>query len=112
MRKCLPLITSIFVTLVLCAATTGNFAAAESPTVVPLWPAGALGFEARKDEPEAVQDWWVANVHDPSSTLFMPAKETSDGTAMVICPGGSHRKLVFGAEGVDAAKYFSDLGYA
>jgi len=42
----------------------------------------------------------------------MPAKETSDGTAMVICPGGSHRKLVFGAEGVDAAKYFSDLGYA
>jgi len=44
MRKCLPLITSIFVTLVLCAATTGNFAAAESPTVVPLWPAWALGF--------------------------------------------------------------------
>jgi len=42
----------------------------------------------------------------------MPAKEMSNGTAMVICPGGGHRKLVFGADGVDAAKYFSDLSYA
>lgn len=31
---------------------------------------------------------------------------------MVICPGGGHRLLVFGAEGVEPAKYLNSLGIA
>ena len=98
--------------LILSANTVCDSFADDSPAVISLWPAGAPGFEGRKDEPEKAKDWWVANVHNPSLTVFLPSTEKATGTAMVICPGGGHRELVFNAEGVDAAKYFSDLGYA
>ncbi len=37
-------------------------------------------------------------------------KEIATGAAVVICPGGGFRTLVFNSEGKDAAKYFNSLG--
>src|SRR5262249_37194316 len=34
------------------------------------------------------------------------------GAAVLICPGGGFRELVYKAEGVEPAKYFNDLGVA
>lgn len=82
------------------------------PEVIPLWPNGAPGSEARKSEPERAQDYWVKNIHNPSITVFLPAKEIATGAAVVICPGGGHRELVFNAEGVKAAEYFNRIGVA
>jgi acetyl esterase/lipase len=84
---------------------------AQTP-VIQLWPDGAPGFEDRKDEPEVAKDWWVANIHNPSLTAFLPERGNANGTGIVICPGGGHRQLVFDAEGTDTAKFLSELGYA
>jgi len=83
-----------------------------SPQQVYLWKNGAPGFENRKNEPEQAQDWWVRNVHNPSITAYLPDKGKANGTAVVICPGGGHRNLVYNAEGRDAALYLNSLGIA
>src|SRR6185312_11162255 len=81
-------------------------------TVIHLWNNGAPGFENRKDEPEQAKDYWVKNINNPSLTVFLPPKDKANGAAVVICPGGGHRLLVFNAEGVDPAKFLNKLGVA
>jgi acetyl esterase/lipase len=78
--------------------------------VLPLWKNGAPGFENRKDEPEEAKDYWVKNINNPSITVFFPPPEIAKGTAVLICPGGGFRLLVFKAEGVDPAKFLNKLG--
>jgi len=85
--------------------------AQDKPTVIPLWPNGAPGFQSRKNEPEQAKDYWVKNIHNPSVTVFTPAKGKANGAAVVICPGGGHRLLVWDAEGTDPAKFLSNLGF-
>jgi acetyl esterase/lipase len=91
---------------------TMSFAAMaqNKPTVIPLWPNGAPGFENRRNEPEQAKDYWVKNIHNPSLTVFTPAAGKANGAAVVICPGGGHRLLVYTAEGIEPAKYLNDLG--
>src|SRR5882762_7925647 len=79
---------------------------------ISLWPNGAPGFEDRRNEPELAKDYWVRNIHNPSLTVFLPPKEKATGAAVVICPGGGHRELVFTAEGVQPAQYFNSIGVA
>jgi acetyl esterase/lipase len=86
--------------------------AAGAPQVIPLWPDGAPGFEARKNEPEQAKDYWIRNINNPSLTVFLPPKEKANGAAVLICPGGGFRELVFNAEGVEPARYFNNLGVA
>jgi acetyl esterase/lipase len=83
-----------------------------TPEVIPLWANGAPGSEARRNEPEQAQDYWVKNIHNPSITVFLPPKEKATGAAVVIFPGGGHRELVFNAEGVEAAQYLNSIGVA
>ncbi len=78
--------------------------------IIYLWPNGAPGFENKKNEPEIAKDWWVKNIHSPSLTVYLPPKEKANGAAVIICPGGGHRELVFDAEGKDAAEYFVSIG--
>ncbi len=80
--------------------------------VIPLWETGAPGFEARKGEAELAESYWVKNIHNPTITAYLPAKDKATGAAVVICPGGGHRELVFNAEGVEAAEYFQSIGVA
>jgi acetyl esterase/lipase len=84
--------------------------AQEKGQEIPLWAKGAPGFENRRNEPRQAKDWWVRNIHNPSITVFFPPKEKATGAAVVICPGGGHRELVFNAEGVEPAAYLNSLG--
>lgn len=81
-----------------------------SPVEIPLWTDGAPGFENRRNEPTQAKDWWVKNIHNPSITVYAPPKEKANGTAVIVCPGGGHRELVFNAEGKEAAEFLNSIG--
>ncbi|HEX4119575.1 MAG TPA: alpha/beta hydrolase [Verrucomicrobiae bacterium] len=85
---------------------------AAPPETVYLWPNGAPGFEDRRNEPEIAQSYWIRNINNPSITVFLPPKEKANGAAVLIFPGGGHRELVFNAEGVEPARYLTNLGVA
>lgn len=99
----------LFMSCLLAVLTAAQPAA---PQVVPLWEKGAPGFENRRNEPEQAKDYWVKNIHNPSLTVILPAKERATGAAVVIAPGGGHRELVFNAEGLEPAEYLSSIGVA
>jgi acetyl esterase/lipase len=100
----------LFLSFLLVALLPDLMPAQNNPLVIPLWDKGAPGFESRRLEPEQAKDYWVKNIHNPSITVYFPPPETANGTAVVICPGGGHRLLVYNAEGVDPALYLNKLG--
>ncbi len=90
------------------------------PAPIRLWPEGAPGFEARKDEAEQV-DWRqepdivfpvVFNIHNPSITPFLPAAGRGSGAALIVAPGGGHMFLTTDREGYDAGRWLADHGIA
>ncbi|HLX71472.1 MAG TPA: alpha/beta hydrolase [Verrucomicrobiae bacterium] len=91
----------------------GTLLAGNMPQTISLWLNGAPGFESRKDIPEvAASSYSIKGINNPSLTIFLPPREKANGAAVIICPGGGFRELVFGAEGVDPARYFTNLGVA
>jgi acetyl esterase/lipase len=84
--------------------------AVQAQTVIPLWQNGAPGFESRKNEPEIAKDYYVRNIHNPSLTVYLPPADKANGAAVVICPGGGHRLLVYTSEGLAPAKFYNSLG--
>lgn len=97
----------LFIAITFCSLAA---IAQSQPEVIPLWPDGAPGFQKLKDIPEQAKDYWVKNINNPSLTVFLPPKDKANGSAVVVCPGGGHRLLVFNAEGVEPAKFLTDLG--
>ncbi len=95
--------------LILLATLLSPLAAAEP---LPLWPNGAPGSEARATEPETLEGTNVCNVHNPSLTPYLPDPAKATGTAVIICPGGGHKKLCLGHEGGALAEWFQARGIA
>jgi acetyl esterase/lipase len=54
----------------------------------------------------------VTNVAHPTLTVFLPPPALSNGTAVVICPGGGFRALSINSEGNDVAKWLNAKGVA
>ena len=101
-----------FVVVLLLSGLPVVVSAQGSPVEIPLWPKGAPGFEDRHAEPEQAKDYWVRHINNPSITVYLPSKEKATGAAVVICPGGGHRELVFNAEGRQPAEYLNSIGVA
>ena len=80
------------------------------PVTIKLYPKGAPGSEARRNEPEKAADYWVKNVHDPSITIFPADPTRANGAAIVVLPGGGHGLLVYNNEGVKSADVLSRMG--
>ncbi len=98
--------------LVLIACSLIPLAPAAEPDVIPLWPQGAPGSEKRAGEAEMIEGSNVSNVHNPSLTPYLPPADKAIGTAVIICPGGGHRKLCLGHEGGALGEWFRDRGIA
>jgi acetyl esterase/lipase len=88
-----------------------------SQTVLPLYPGAIPNSKPAKNEEqsEITQDTHVliiSHVSQPTLTLFLPAAEKANGTAVVICPGGGYSVVAAGHEGYDVAKKFNEMGVA
>ena len=113
MKKLLLLgFAAVFVSVVSAAPVAEKSVDAGSHLIVPLWPAGAPGSEARKDEPEKIVGDNVSNIHFPTLTVYLPDKAKAGNCAVIVCPGGGHRNLVMQKEGYDIARWLSEHGIA
>ncbi|ESQ77435.1 alpha/beta hydrolase [Asticcacaulis sp. AC402] len=83
---------------------------ATAQEVVYLWDRGQPGFEARKDIPEQHAEWWWRSINNPSLTVLRPDPAKASRAAVIVVPGGGHRDLVFGEEGLKPAQYLQSQG--
>lgn len=97
-----------FPALIIAAAVLG----ADAPQVIPLWPNGVPGFEEKRNDAERAESYWVKNINNPSITVFLPPKEKATGAAVIVCPGGGFKELVFNGEGVEPGRYLASMGVA
>ncbi len=83
---------------------------------IKLWPNGAPGSEGQTSpetwNPSTDGFHRVTNINDPSMFVFLPPKAKANGTAVVICPGGSHQYLVMDLEGSLVAGKLNEMGIA
>jgi len=83
--------------------------------VIPLYPGAAPGSE---NWPQKEKEYFspifntdvVTNVSKPTLTVFRPEPSMSNGTAVVICPGGAFHALSINMEGNDVAKWLVGKG--
>ncbi len=113
MKNRIPLIHRIPLLACIGLLAVQSFAvsAESTPPVIPLWEKGAPGFENRRDEPERNEKGTITNVHFPTLTAFLPAKEKANGVAIVVAPGGGLAKLGFQSGGVEPAELLAKEGY-
>ena len=83
--------------------------------VIPLYQGTPPGSEpANYPEKEYFSKVWntevVANVTKPTLTVFKPAPDQKNGTAIIVAPGGGFMALSIASEGTDVAKYLADKG--
>lgn len=99
----------------LCFCLIGELAQAQE--VMPLYPGvipGAKVTPSDYKELTAEKDGKVtglSKVFFPELRLFQPpSKDKSNGTAVIICPGGGYAHLAIGHEGDDVARRFAAIG--
>lgn len=86
--------------------------------VIPLWPEGVPA-AVRPDAPASLgpvgpekleEGGRLANISEPTLTVYWPAVDRPNGTAVIVCPGGAYGMLSNDREGVQYAQWLSHLG--
>jgi len=85
--------------------------------VIPLWPEGVPA-AVRPDAPatkgpvgeEKISETHNANISVPTLTVYAPAVDRPNGTAVIVCPGGGYSNQSTLREGVQYARWLSTLG--
>lgn len=90
----------------LTAASTGFAAPA---VVIPLWPEGVPNAKPELGE-EIIAEGRISNVSVPTLTIYAPAVDRPNGTAVIVCPGGGYSYVSNEREGVQYANWLSTLG--
>jgi dienelactone hydrolase len=84
--------------------------------VIRLWEGKAPGSESWTHQevstPSANGISTIRDVVDPSMTAYLPEPSTSNGIAVVVCPGGAFRALAWESEGVAVARWLNKNGVA
>lgn len=85
-----------------------------SQTVMPLYPDSIPNSKPGpdKEHSEINSDGVliISKISRPTLTVFLPAREKANGTAVIICPGGGYWVEAAGHEGADVAKKFTEMG--
>ena len=83
--------------------------ASAANAVIPLWPEGVPNAKSNLGAEKNVEGR-ISNVSEPTLTIFSPAIDRPNGTAVIICPGGGYGLLSNEREGVQYANWLSSLG--
>lgn len=98
MRKII-LMSFLFITTLL---------SAQKPVELLLWPNGAPNSNGLTGTEEDLNGGRVANVVNPSITVYRAEKP--NGMAIIMCPGGGYARLAMNHEGHDMASWFTTQG--
>ncbi len=82
--------------------------------IVPLWESNIPNYQ-KSDEREVWDSTDIIRVRlvqEPNITVFLPAKKSATGQAVIICPGGGYHILAYDWEGFDFAKWLNSKGIA
>jgi dienelactone hydrolase len=94
----------------------GSAALAQTPQEIRLWPGKAPGSEtwavAETTTTSPAGGRTIANVSDPSVTVFLPPAAAATGAAVVVAPGGALRALAWDNEGIKVAQWLNSKGIA
>ncbi|MDX1931553.1 MAG: alpha/beta hydrolase [Capsulimonadales bacterium] len=92
---------------------------AQEPVVLSLYPPGSPTLQGQNEkeiltppDPKPGQYYNIRNVHNPTITVFLPAREKATGTAIIVAPGGGHRELGWPNEGLRIAEWLNERGVA
>jgi acetyl esterase/lipase len=106
LRLCFPLALTLALTLT-----------AQGADPIKLWPGKAPGetkdigaekyLEAKKGQLDVKR---LANVSEPTITIYSPPKDKTNGTAVVVAPGGGYNILAIEHEGTDVCEWLNKLG--
>jgi len=87
----------------------GSIALHGAQPVITLWPEGVPGLKASAGEEKyQAENGRLSNVHHPTLTVY--AAEHPNGTAVIVCPGGSYLYLTFPKEGIEPAQFLNRHG--
>ena len=85
--------------------------AAQEPPVIPLWPEGVPDARPGGGQ-ERIEDGRVYNVQVPTLAHFAAPRETANGSAVIVCPGGGYARLAVSKEGTELTRRLNALGVA
>ncbi|HRX81335.1 MAG TPA: alpha/beta hydrolase, partial [Pirellulaceae bacterium] len=103
--------------LILVVIVLASSAMAEEPITLKVWPdkvpgeQGDVGDEQLQPPTgngKPIQR--LANVTQPTLTVFRPDKEKDTGAAVLICPGGGYNILAWDLEGTEVAEWLNSIG--
>lgn len=100
--------------IALCGLLLGSHLSAQEINMT-LWPKGQLPHtkasneKERRDTGETIK---ISLVQEPDITVYLPAKRSATGQAVIICPGGGYSSLSYNWEGSDPARWLSSKGIA
>lgn len=80
-----------------------------------LWSEGKMPNYKKTDETEKKDVREIVRyslVQNPDIAVFLPAKKTATGQAVIICPGGGYAYLSYNWEGTDPARWLASKGIA
>ena len=94
---------------------TAQLVPAVEPLEVDVWPSRPPGVTAdEKLEIKSVVDEKIGikitKVSKPTLTVYRPPAESSNGAAVVVCPGGGYHILAWDLEGTEVAKWLNGIG--
>ncbi len=85
---------------------------AKAQEIIDLYP-GAIPNSKKSDVKEIDSpNGIISGVTKPTLQMYLPEKDKSTGVAVIICPGGAYKVIVYQAEGVRTAKEFAKNGAA
>lgn len=95
---------------------------AQAPIELPLWPNGIpnnpVKYEKEKIRTEPVlksplsqKSAIIRQVYEPTYTLYTLDKDTANGVAIVLCPGGGFKELWIDRAGTDFAIWLASKGF-